>query len=229
MAVGIVATLLAPNEKQKAANVAPKTLREAYGLPLLEFFKRSYAIEILAFILLFKLGDVLTGSMTTTFLLKTGFQKPEIAAVNKGVGLVMTILGGLFGGAVMARIGMMPSLWIFGILQAISNLGFALLAYLGLNHSALIGVIAFENLAGGLGTAAYVAFLMSLCNVRFTAAQYALFTSLMSIPRTVVGSSSGALSENLGWTLYFVFCTLAALPGLMMIIRYPLWKKSLAD
>ena len=135
------------------------------------------------------------------------------------MGLAATIVGALFGGALMARLGLFRSLLFFGVLQAVSNLSFMLLAWVGKSYPMLVFTIGFENLAGGMGTAAFVAFLMALCNHNFTATQFALFSALASLGRVFVGPASGILVDEFGWLLFFLVTFLAAIPGLIL-----LWK-----
>lgn len=218
MLVGMTATWLGPEPEDPGT--PPKTLQEAVSGPLLEFFSRKGAWAMLALIVLYKLGDAFAGSLTTTFLIRgVGFSVGEVGAINKGMGLAATIVGALFGGALMARLGLFRSLFLFGILQAVSNLSFMVLAMLGKSYPMLVFTIGFENLAGGMGTAAFVAFLMALCNHNFTATQFALLSALASLGRVFVGPTSGILVDEFGWLLFFLVTFLAALPGLML-----LWK-----
>lgn len=220
--VGIVTTCLAPGAEGHV--IPPKSLCEAVIEPFTDYFKRVGAFEILAFILLYKIGDVMAGSMTTPFILKIGFTKTELAAVVKTFGIFATIAGGLVGGILLIRLGLRKGLWIFGILQAVSTLSFSALASVRAYHAALAVTVTFENLTSGMGTAAFTAFMASLCNKRFTATQYALLSSLMGIPRVIVASPTGFLAERLGWVHFFILCTLAAIPGLVFLIRYRAWQ-----
>jgi PAT family beta-lactamase induction signal transducer AmpG len=222
--VGIITTILSPNQKEQT--VPPQSLREAVIVPFTDYFKRRGAFEILAFILLYKLGDVMANAMTTPFILKTGFTKTELAAIAKTFGVIATISGGLIGGILMIRWGLRRSLWIFGILQAVSTLLFSVLAYAGAYTSLLTVTVSFENLASGMGTSAFMAFMASLCNKRFTATQYALLSSLMGIPRVIVSSPTGFLAERLGWVHFFVVCALSAIPGLLFLLRYRAWQEN---
>ena len=219
--VAMVVTWFAPEPEHRAP--PPKTMAEAITLPLVDFFKRKGAIESLVFILLYKLGDVAVGSMTMPFMISMGFSRTEIGAVNKGMGLAATIVGSLSGGALMVRLGQYRALWLFGILAACSNLTFMLLAHTGKSYPVMISAIGIENFATGMGTAAFSAFLMSLCNMRFTASQYALLTSLMAVSRVFIGSQTGWMAKSLGWEMYFLTCSSLAIPGLMMLFRYSKW------
>ncbi len=223
MTVGAVTTLISPEPEVREK--PPTSLRDAVVLPLTDYFKRAGALEMMAFILLFKLGWMMASMMTTPFLIQTGFTKTEIGTVNKGFGMLATILGTVAGGALMVRMSMKQALWVFGLFQGVSNLAFLHLAQVGVSMPSLIAAIAAENFAGGMGTAAYSAFLMSLCNKRFSATQYALLTSLMAGTRNFAGSASGYLAKTLGWESYFIACTVLAVPGLLMLLRYNRWVR----
>jgi PAT family beta-lactamase induction signal transducer AmpG len=155
--------------------------------------------------------------MTNPFLLELGFTKAEIAAVVKSYGLVATLLGAAAGGSLTGAVGMVRCLWICGLLQMVSNLAFAGQAMVGYSVPALTVTIGLENLASGMGTAAFVGYLGSLCNLSYTATQYALLTSFTSVARTWLASSGGWLSDQMSWPEFFVLTTIAALPGLLLL------------
>jgi PAT family beta-lactamase induction signal transducer AmpG len=208
---------------------------------LASYFEQPGAAAFLAFIVLYKLGDAFAGSLMTPFLLKSmAFSPAEVGVVNKIIGLWLTIGGALLGGALMLKLGLWRALLLFGVLQMASNMGFWWLAVSGKGlmpgltlpafdfgfvklaqptpvDGGLLMVIAFENLSGGMGTAAFVAFLMSLCNQRFTATQYALLSAFASVGRVWVGPLAGVLAESIGWPLFFIVSTLVALPALWML------------
>ncbi len=215
LSVGVLTTLFC--REPEVAEGTPTTFREAVVQPFVEYLARDGALLILLFILLYKIGDQMASTMTTPFYLDLGFTMTEIGTIAKLFGFWATILGGLLGGILLLRLGINRSLWIFGILQAVSTAGFSLLALLGNSLAGLAGVIAFENLTGGMGTAAYVAYMASITNRKFTATQYALLTSLMGIPRVLASAPTGYLAQQLGWASFFLFCTLAALPGLYLL------------
>jgi len=219
---GVVTTLLAPEPVIFAA--PPKSMREAVLAPLVEYFSRPGALWILVFILSYKIGDTMAGAMTTPFYLDIGFSKTEIGTVVKLFGFWATVLGALIGGIIMLRLGINRSLWIFGFLQALSTAGFVFLAQIGHSIPALSAVIGFENLSSGMGTAAYAAFMASITNKKFTATQYALLSSLMGIPRVMASAPTGFIAKNLGWVVFFVICTLIAIPGMLMLIKIAPWK-----
>jgi PAT family beta-lactamase induction signal transducer AmpG len=222
MVPGIVTTFLAPEPTTPAG--VPRTLKDAVLKPMVEYFTRRGALWILAFILLYKIGDTMASAMTTPFYLDIGFTKTQIGAVVKLFGFWATIAGSLMGGICMLRLGIPRSLWIFGILQALSTAGFALLAQIGPSLSWLAGVIAFENLSSGMGTAAYAAFMASITDKRFTATQYALLTSLMGVPRVLAAAPTGLLAKTFGWQGFFIFCTVIALPGMLLLLKVAPWK-----
>ena len=226
MLVGLVTSLCVAEPEGCSA---PLTLREAVVEPFHEFFSRSSvrtALAALTFILLYKLGDSMATALSTPFYLDLGFSKTEIGTIAKSASLGASIVGGLVGGVAMIKLGINRSLWIFGVVQVVSILGFALLAEIGNDPVALFVVVAFEYFGVGLGTAAFVAFMARLSDKRFTATQLALFTSLASIPRTFANASTGYLIESVGYTQFFLLCALIALPGMAMLYWVAPWKGS---
>jgi PAT family beta-lactamase induction signal transducer AmpG len=222
MLPGILTTLLTPEPKVAAGT--PQTLKEAVVNPLVEYFSRNNAIWILIFILLYKIGDTMASAITTPFYLDIGFSKTDIGAVVKVFGTGATLGGAFLGGIILLRLGINRSLWIFGVLQALSTACFALLARIGYSIPALSGVIAFENLSSGMGTAAFVAFMASITNKKFTATQYALLTSLIGVPRAVASSVTGFMAKSIGWEGFFIFCALVAIPGMLMLVKFAPWN-----
>lgn len=223
MLPGILTTLLTP--EPVVSGGTPETMREAIVEPLLEYFRRENAVLILVFVLLYKIGDTMASAISTPFYLDIGFSKTEIGAVVKLFGFWATIAGSLIGGGLMLRIGINRSLWVFGALQAVSTAGFAVLARIGHSLPVLSGVIAFENLTGGMGTAAYAAFMASITNKKFTATQYALLSSLMGVPRVIASAPTGFMAKHMGWESFFVFCVLIAVPGMLLLIKFAPWDK----
>lgn len=205
----------------------PTSLAEAIKMPFLEFFQRSGLFQgasILIFIVLYKLGDALVNNMSLPFLLETGFSQTDIGAIQGGMGLLATIVGVLAGGAVLSQLGINRSLWVFGGLQAISNLTYFTLAQIGQNYPFMVVAINVENFCAGLGTAAFVAFLMSLCNQRFSATQFALLSSLMAVSRDILVAPAGRIVELTGWTTFFLLTLIAALPGLLLLPLFAPWN-----
>ncbi|MBX3715901.1 MAG: MFS transporter [Burkholderiales bacterium] len=224
MGLGALATLWGP--EPEVAAPPPRSLDEAVWAPLREFFSRNGAWVLLALIVLYKLGDAFAGSLTTAFLLRgAGFALDDVGYVNKGMGLAATIFGALFGGALMVRLGLYRALMAFGVLQAVSNLAFMALAGAGKSWPLMVFAVGFENLSGGMGTAAFVALLMALCDHRFTATQYALLSALASFGRVYVGPAAGYATDpkylGLSWTVFFFLTFLLALPGLALLW----WKR----
>lgn len=215
MAACMIVTILASEPLLPPGS--PRNLRDAVVLPFLDYFRRDGAWIALAFILLYKLGDTMASAMTTPFYLELGYSKTEIGAVVKLFGFWATIAGGTLGGIVILRIGLKRALWGFGIGQMVSTLGFVALAYAGHNNAALAAVIAIENFTGGMGTAAFVGFMGALTDRRFTATQYALLSSLMGVPRVLLAAPTGVIALASGWPVFFVLCTLLAIPGLLLI------------
>lgn len=218
MVIGMAGALFGPEPAVDGR--PPATLHEAVWGPLRDFFSRSGAVTMLLFIVLYKLGDAYAGTLTTAFLIRgAGFSPTDVGTVNKGLGLVSVIVGAAVGGSLMVRLGLFKALLFFGLLQAVSNLSFMVLAWLGKSYPMMIFAVAFENLAGGMGTSAFVAFLMGLCNHRYSATQFALLSSLAVLGRVFVSPSSGYVVEVTGWPVFFFITTLTALPGLALLLR----------
>lgn len=188
--------------------------------PFHEFMTRNgvaVALTILAFVICFKVGDALAGMMTTTFLLKIGFTKTEIGEVVKGFGLFATFAGFAAGGALMRMMGLFRALLVCGVVQMGSNLLFAVQAAVGAKIWMLVITIGLENMASGMGSAVFIAYLSGLCNLAFTATQYALLSSLAVVGRTWLSAGSGAMAEALGWVDFFLVTTVAAVPGILLL------------
>jgi PAT family beta-lactamase induction signal transducer AmpG len=210
----------------------PASINEAVRMPLADFFARSGTARgtwILAFILLYRLGDSMINNMTTPFLIQAGFSQTDIGVIQGGVGLFATITGVLAGGLVIARIGINRSLWVFGILQAASNFAYLVLAYVGREYAVMVAAIVIENVCYGLATAALVGFIMSLCNPRFSATQYALLSSLIAVGRDVIASPSGSIAEKLGWPAFFLISIIAAIPGMLLLPLFAPWGDSIRN
>jgi len=211
----------------------PRTLREAVVEPFHEFVARNgwrEALTVLLFIFLYKLGDSMATALATPFYLDIGFTKTEIGVVAKNAGLWASVVGGLLGGLWMVRIGINRALWLFGVVQVLSILGYAWLAYVNRPDLLLLaGVIGVEALGVGLGTAAFTAFIARATDPRYTATQYALFTSLAAVPRTVINASTGWIVEHTGWLDFYLLCTLLALPGMALLLRIAPWREETGD
>lgn len=227
MLPGMLITFWAPEPKLKVA--PPANFTESVIDPFVDFFKKDGAIVMLVFILLYKVGDNLAGAMATPFYLELGFQKSEIGAIAKLFGFWATLGGAFIGGVTIMKIGINRALWAFGFLQMISTAGFAILAKVGYSLPWLTGVITFENLSAGMGTAAFMAFMASITNKKFTATQYALLTSLMGVPRVILSSVTGIMAQGMGWYFFFIFCTLVAIPGMFLLLKFAPWNGRFKD
>jgi MFS transporter, PAT family, beta-lactamase induction signal transducer AmpG len=224
MLVGILTSIFGPSPTGDVS--APRTLFEAVTGPFIEFFTRagrSTALLMLAFMLLYKFGDTLAAALLTPFYLEIGFSKTEVGSIAKMVVIPSSAVGLLVGGVTIAKIGINRALWIFGLGQMISTLGFSLLARLGPEPLALATVVSVENLAGGLGTAAFIAFLSRATDRRFTATQYALFSALVALPRTAATATTGYVVEWIGFESFFMLCTALALPGMLLLFKVARW------
>jgi PAT family beta-lactamase induction signal transducer AmpG len=216
MGVGLMTSLLAPEPALRGT--PPRSLRDAVVEPLKDLASRRGALQLLALIALYKFGDALAGTLTTTFLIRgVGFSLTDVGTINKALGLVSLLVGGLVGGLLLVRMSLMRALLLFGVLQAVSNLSFAVLAWAGKSYPLLVFAVGFENLASGMGTAAFVAFAMALCNHSFSATQYALLSAIASLGRILFGPVTGGMVEAWGWANFFVLTFLAALPGLWLV------------
>jgi MFS transporter, PAT family, beta-lactamase induction signal transducer AmpG len=251
LGIGLVASLWAPEPIHDER--PPETFQQAVVQPFVEFFRRlgwQQAVFALAFIILFRVGDAMVAKMAVPFLggKGLGFSDSDIGNIRQGLGLVATIVGTLMGGAVLSRIGINRSLWVFGSLQAISNVGYLIMAMVGKNYLVMIAAINVENFCSGLGTAGFLGFLMSLCNPKFSATQFALLSSLMAVGRDLIaGPSSGEVAQKVqlwmqanpaiaanpflggfdgkGWALFFIVTLLAAVPGLLLLPIFAPWRE----
>jgi MFS transporter, PAT family, beta-lactamase induction signal transducer AmpG len=216
MGLAILATFSGQEPEKKG--IPPANMREAVWGPLQNYFQRKASVALLILIILYKLGDAYAGALTTAFLIRgIGFSVSEVGTINKGLGFASLIIGALFGGGLMVRLQLYRSLLLFGLLQAVSNLSFMALALTGKSYGMLIFAVAFENITGGMGTAAFVALLMAMCDHRFTATQYALLSSLAALGRIFISPTSGYLVESVGWAPFFFITFLTALPGLLLL------------
>jgi MFS transporter, PAT family, beta-lactamase induction signal transducer AmpG len=227
MLPGIAMTLVV--REPRLVKGRPRTLREAVIEPFHEFIHRNGwrdALVVLLFIFLYKLGDSMATALATPFYLDMGFTKTDIGVIAKNAGLWASVIGGLLGGLWMVKIGINRALWLFGVVQVVSILGFAWLAWVNQADRVLLAVvIAVEALGVGLGTAAFTAFIARTTDPRYTATQYALFTSLAAVPRTVINASTGWMVEQMGWLDFYLLCTLLALPGMALLLRVAPWRE----
>lgn len=216
--LGAAASLLGPD---LPPNVRPPSdLVSAVIEPLSEYFRREAALSLLVLVFLYKLGDAFAGSLSTLFLIgELGFTLTEVGTVAKGLGLAASVAGALYGGVMMQRLGLYRSLLLFAWLQAFTNLGFGLLALLGKSYAAMVAVVGLENLAGGMGTAAYLALLMSICDRRYTATQFALLSAVASLGRVLSGPPAGYMVKATGWPAFFAMTFVLALPAIVLLMR----------
>jgi len=209
------------------SNARPKTLQAAIVEPFQEFIGRhgwQSALLVLAFIFLYKLGDSMATALATPFYLDMGFSKTEIGLIAKNAGLWPSVIGGLLGGIWMVKLGINRALWLFGAVQMVAILGFAWLAVVGHDLVWLGIVIGVEALGVGLGTAAFVAYIAKTTHPLYTATQFALFTSLAAVPRTLANATTGYLVEWLGWVSFFLFCFVIAIPGMVLLLKVAPWQ-----
>ncbi|CAM5417816.1 AmpG family muropeptide MFS transporter [Thauera mechernichensis] len=230
MIPGLAMTLLV--KEPLAAAGTPRTLRDAVVEPFREFFGRhgvQSALLVLAFLFFYKLGDSLCTALATPFYLDMGYSKTEIGVIAKNAGLWPMVIGGILGGIWMLKLGINRALWIFGVVQFVTILGFVWMAWLGPGESTparlvvLATVIAGEAIGAGLGTTAFVAFMARSTHPAYTATQLALFTSLMAVPRTFINATAGWLVEALGWTNFFWLCFALAVPGMLLLFKVAPW------
>lgn len=219
MSVGVIGTIFAPVPEKKVAS--PPSIKEAVVYPLLDFFQRRRAVVLLIVVMTYKIGDTVASEMLTPFLIDLEFSLTEIGTIQKGLGLFATILGALLGAGFIVRLGIIRALFIFGVLQAVANVLYVVLAMVGRDHTMLVVAIGVDNLFNGLGQAAFVAFLQGLCNAKFSATQYALLSSAMSIVGKLLGGGSGAIAEFAGWPTFFIVTFIVAAPALFLIWFIP--------
>lgn len=232
MCAMVAVTLLVP--EPVGSRERPETLKRAFLGPFAEFLRRREALPggapaVLAFILLYKLGDNLADHMTIPFYLDLGFSNTEIGTVVEFFGTWALLLGVLLGGALQLRSGLYGALIVSGVLQGVSTAGFVVLSLVGYDLGWLAGVIAFENLARGMGTAALIAFMAFLTDRRFTATQFAMLSALATVPRVVLTAPTGWMATEMGWAPFFLFSTLVAIPGLLLLLGFRGWLQGVAS
>lgn len=226
MSIAIVLTLSI--KEPNHPNPTPATLQAAIIEPFREFFQRlglRQALLVLSFMFLYKLGDNMATALATPFYIDMGFELSQIGIIAKHAALWPMIAGGLLGGLMMVKIGINRALWVFGVVQLISILGFALMAHVGEGLWLLALVIGFEYLGVGLGAAAFIAFIARTTSRVHSATQFALFTALTAVPRTVANAGTGYLVEAVGWELFFYSCALLALPGMLLLYQVAPWNQ----
>ena len=222
--VGVLTTLWMPEPTLETP--PPMRFQAAVVEPFRAFFSNGVrpAVLILLFMVLYKLGDSMATALATPFYLDLGFSKTDIGTVVKGASLWSSVVGGLLGGLWMVRLGINRALWVFGVVQLVSILGFAWLSEVGADRMWLFVVVSFEYLGVGLGTAAFVAFIARCTDQRYTAAQFALLTSLAGLPRSLANATAGAIIESVGYTSFFLLCFALAIPGMLMLPWVAPWR-----
>lgn len=229
MAIGLVLTVLIDEPQSELPEA--KTLEQAVVAPLKEYLDRRgwhSLLLVLSFMFLYKLGDNMATALSTPFYLDIGFSLSQIGLVAKHAALWPAVAGGIFGGVVMIKLGINRALWLFGVVQLVSILGFAVLATTGPVLWVLAAVIAFEYLGVGLGTAAFIAFIARETSRAYAASQFALFTALAAVPRTFANASTGFLQEEVGWFLFFIVCAVLAIPGMLLLFWVAPWREKIS-
>ncbi|WP_457552429.1 AmpG family muropeptide MFS transporter [Desulfobacula sp.] len=232
MGIGVITTILVPEPVVK--DPLPVNMKEAVIEPFVEFFQRHRAFLILLFILMYKIGDNMASAMTIPYIVEMGFTKAQYFVIVKGVGMLGLFGGVLVGGSIMIRLGIAKSLYVFGVLQAISTAFFAFLNivdhgsffWIEYGRALLGGIVAFEFFSTGMGQAAYATYMAILTNKRFTATQYALLTSIMGIPGVFAASLTGYMSKYLGWNVFYYLCAFMAIPGILLLFKIAPWNAS---
>jgi len=227
MLVGIAMTLVV--SEAIADPTPPRTIRDAVIEPFREFIGRAgagSALFVLAFLFCYKLGDVMATALQSPFFIDVGFTLTEIGTVAKFSSLTAAIVGGLVGGLIMVKLPINRALWLFGVVQVVSILGFAALSVVGPNLWMLGFAVIFEYLGVGLGTAALTAFIARSTNIAFAATQIALFTALAATPRTLASAVTGVIVESVGWTNFFLLCTVLAVPGMLLLLKVAPWHEA---
>lgn len=229
MGIGVVGSLLCPTPPEPER--LPISVTNIFATPFSTFFRRhgQTSLALLAFVMTYKLSDAIANSMATPFLMELGFTLTSIGTLRTGVGMVSAIVAGLLGGALIAAIGLNRSLWIFGALQALSNLVYLILIQVGPEKGWLAAAVVIENACGGLATAAFLGFLLTLCDRRFSATQYALLTALMRLADPLFGSLAGWVATTLGWSGFFWASLAAGLPGMALLFVVAPWRRSATE
>lgn len=217
----MVVTWLAP--EPDSLPEPPRTLREAVWGPFVGFLEQHRALEILAFVVLYKLSDQLTQALTRPFLVQVGFNDFDVGIATSTIGQTAAVGGAFVGGLLTERLGLGRALWIFGFLQILSNLGYAAVAHVGVHRPLMYAAQGFELLSTGLGSGAFGVLLLRLTQKRFSATQYALLSSLFTIPRVLAGPPAGVLADAIGWRDFFILTVLTGVPGMVMLSRFVPW------
>ncbi len=199
---------------------ASRSLRDAVWEPFVGFLARSRALELLLFVVLYKLADNLAGSLVRPFLVQVGFNDFDVGVATATIGLVATLVGTLLGGVLTTAMGLGHALWVFGALQILSNFGYVLVAEIGVNRPLMYAAMGFESLTTGMGTGAFSVLLLRMTMKQFSATQYALFSSLFALPRILAGPVTGVMVDAIGWREFFLFTIAVGIPGMIMLQRF---------
>jgi len=215
----LVITFLAPRSPVDQRTAVP-SLRAAVWEPFVGFLRKARALELLAFVVLYKLADNLAGALVRPFLVQTGFNDFDVGVATATIGLVATLVGTFLGGMLTTAMGLGHALWVFGGLQVVSNLGYVLIAAVGVHRPLMYGAMGFESLTSGMGTGAFGVLLLRMTMKQFSATQYALFSSLFALPRILAGPATGVMVDAVGWVDFFLFTIAIGVPGLLMLQRF---------
>jgi PAT family beta-lactamase induction signal transducer AmpG len=216
MLIGIAFTLWAPEPQVSGINET-KNFKDNVLNPFKEFLTRDKAVVILFFVFLFKLGDAMSGAMLSPFYVQMGYTNEDIALIAKTFGLTAALVGLFVGGVIVYALGVFRSLWIFGIMQSLSTGLFALITFTGPEKWALAVTVLFEDISSGMGSAAFITYLATITNKKYTATQYAILSSIATVGRNFFSGFSGNMVKALGWAPFFYTCALIAIPGLIML------------
>ena len=184
------------------------------------FLAKRRALELLAFVVLYKLADNLAGALVRPFLVQIGYNDIDVGVGTATVGLAATLIGTFLGGMLTTAMGLGHALWAFGTLQILSNFGYVLIAEVGINRPLMYGAMGFESFTTGMGTGAFGVLLLRMTQKQFSATQYALFSSLFALPRILAGPATGVLVAAVGWSQFFWFTIAVGIPGMLMLQRF---------
>lgn len=215
----LLVTVFAPRSDIDRA-MGPASLRAAVWEPFVGFLAKARALELLAFVVLYKLADNLAGALVRPFLVQVGFNDFDVGVATATIGLVTTLVGTFLGGVLTTAMGLGHALWVFGALQVLSNIGYVLIAAVGVNRPLMYAAIGFESMTSGMGTGAFSVLLLRMTMKQFSVTQYALFTSLFALPRILAGPASGVMVAAVGWLEFFLFTIAVGIPGLLMLQRF---------
>jgi PAT family beta-lactamase induction signal transducer AmpG len=216
----LLVTALAPRPEVEQQQAAPTSLRAAVWEPFVGFLSKARALELLAFVILYKLADNLAGALVRPFLVQAGFNDFDVGLATATIGLAATLAGTFLGGMLTTALGLGNALWLFGTLQVVSNGGYVLVAEVGVDRPLMYAAMGFESLTSGMGTGAFSVLLLRMTQKQFSATQYALFSSLFALPRLLAGPITGVMVDAMGWRDFFIATIVIGVPGLVMLQRF---------